>query len=91
MLPNAMQVQVNEYYVGQGIHPQDFRCAHQAFCRRYAFQGVMTPVKMSMVGSIRCPLSAHCGGLVRSAEWGGDQRTTAFISNTHEAEDYTTF
>lgn len=51
MLPTAMQVQLTEYYAQQGIHPEDFRCAHQDFCRRYAYQGVMTPVKMSMVGS----------------------------------------
>lgn len=94
MLPNAMQEKVNEYYAAQGIHPQDFRCVHQGFCRRYAYQGVMTPVKMSMVGSqygVQYPrivvvsLDPPNGGDSTS-----DQRTTATISSTHEAENYTT-
>ena len=89
-----MQAQLSEYYAAQGIHPQDFRCVHQEFCRRYAYQGVMTPVKMSMVGSqygVQYPrivvvsLDPPNGGDSTS-----DQRTTATISATHEADNYTT-
>lgn len=94
MLPNAMQAQLSEYYAAQAIHPQDFRCVHQEFCRRYAYQGVMTPVKMSMVGSQYGVQYPHIVVVSLDPPNGGDstsdQRTTAYLSSTHEADNYTT-
>jgi len=39
------------YYMRKGIHPEKFDCQHKSFCRYYAYKGIMTETKMSMVGS----------------------------------------
>lgn len=56
MLPNAMQAQVSAYYAAHGIHPLDFRCVHQAFCRRYAKCSMNNPGKEQAAGPVhqRC-------------------------------------
>src|SRR5262245_55550580 len=50
-MDNLTRMQLSEYYLRRGIHPGQFHCPHQAFCRSFAHQQQMTEAKMSMVGS----------------------------------------
>ncbi len=87
--------QLEAFYRQNGIHPLDFRCPHQNFCRGFAHNGEMTEAKMSMLGSqygekypriVVVSLDPPLGekSLFRFPA----QRTTANILNDHENRDY---
>ncbi|MFN8491351.1 MAG: hypothetical protein U0350_27380 [Caldilineaceae bacterium] len=92
---NLIYSQLTEYYVQQGIYPEQFSCRHQDFCRSFAYQNDMTETKMSMVGSCYGtqypkivvisldPPFENQGAFVKP-----EQRTTVYISTSHEADDY---
>jgi hypothetical protein len=87
---------LKEFYVQNGIHPQNFHCKNQKLCRPFAFQGKMTETKMSMVGSqysLKYPKIVVVSLDPPSGQTGifsqPHQRTTEYVSSAHEAENYT--
>lgn len=87
--------QLTDYYLQKGIHPEDFHCKHQSFCRSYANQGRMTEAKMSMVGSqygLEYPKIAVVSLDPPSGESGrfalAHQRTTSYIASSHEKDNF---
>jgi len=93
---SSIATQLGEYYLLRGIHPQNFNCQHQEFCRSFANQNDMTEAKMSMVGSrygagypkivvvSSDPPLGNKGAFVQP-----HQRTTKYITDAHETDDYT--
>jgi len=51
-MSSIVMKQLTEFYQKQGIHPNEFRCPHQNYCRRFAYQAQMIETKMSLVGSL---------------------------------------
>lgn len=95
MTDKSIRIQLVEYYLQRGIHPEQFTCQHQDFCRSFAYQNDMTETKMSMVGShygnkypkivvvSLDPPYGNQGNFVKP-----EQRTTAYITAKHEIDDY---
>jgi hypothetical protein len=84
-----------EFYIQQDIHPEQFNCTHQVYCRQFAYQQKMTAAKMSMVGSqygIDYPKIVVVSLDPPLGEKGvfsdPTHRTTEYVSETHEGEDY---
>jgi hypothetical protein len=91
------------FYHKNGIHPEDFRCQHQDFCRRAANNGNMTETKMSLVGSLfgeeypkivvvslDPPSGKKEDGTTKRWDFiTPHQRTTEYVSSTHEKDNYT--
>ena len=102
-MSNNYQKLLNDYYRSKHIHPEDFNCMHQAVCRSFAEKGMMTETKMSMVGSqygVKYPkivvvsLDPPSGKKKDNTNKRWEfitpkQRTTEYISSTHEKDDYT--
>ena len=94
-MADSLQGKIAEYYTECSIHPQHFTCPHQDFCRQFAHQRDMTETKMSMVGRhygdhfprivvlSLDPPNGNQGDCVAP-----DQRTTEYISERHENDDY---
>ena len=85
-----------EFYKTNNIYPTNFNCKYQNICRSYAYQGKMTETKMSMVGSrygegypkiVVISLDPPLGNFGRFAN--PNERTTEYISNSHEQDNYT--
>lgn len=103
-MPNIYQSKLNRYYKRKHIHPENFQCSQQDTCRRYAYQGNMTETKMSMVGSrygaeypkivvvsLDPPSGKNRDNTNNRWEFiEPTQRTTVYISKTHEKDDYVT-
>ena len=102
MTAGKYQDLLNGYYHEKDIHPLKFNCPNQNLCRRYAYQGNMTKTKMSMVGSrygekypkiVVVSLDPPSGKTKEGANkrWQfitPQQRTTEYISSTHEKDNY---
>lgn len=92
-MSNFIRDQLTDYYQQKGIHPEQFDCQHQAFCRSFACQNDMTEAKMSMVGSrygTEYPRIVvvsfdppNQGNFVQP-----HQRTTTYITAKHETDNY---
>jgi hypothetical protein len=96
MIDHSAHSHLTDYYLQQKIHPLQFNCPHQHFCRSFAYQNKMTKTKMSMVGS--CYGSKYPRIVVVSLDppYGnqGDftepyQRITDYVAAKSEADDYT--
>jgi len=96
MIDHSAHSHLTDYYLQQKIHPLQFNCPHQHFCRSFAYQNKMTETKMSMVGS--CYGSKYPRIVVVSLDppYGnqGDftepyQRITDYVAAKSEADDYT--
>lgn len=95
-MDRSIRMQLVEYYQQRGIHPEQFACPHQDFCRAFAYRNDMTEAKMSAVGSYYGskypkivvvsldPPYGNQGNFVKP-----EQRTTAYITAKHETDDYT--
>lgn len=95
-MDNLISIQLEEYYKRRGIHPQNFNCQHQGFCRSFAYKQDMTETKMSMIGSLYGieypkivvvsldPPLGNQGLFVQP-----HQRTTKYITDAHETDDFT--
>jgi hypothetical protein len=92
---DSIQLQLEEYYLHNNIHPEHFDCRHKAFCRQHAHQQDMTEAKMSMVGSrygaeypriVVVSLDPPYGNRGEGVEL--YKLTTAYISASHETDDY---
>lgn len=93
---------LNDYYQQKGIHPEDFHCQYQSICGQAANKGNMTETKMSMVGSkygdkypkivvvsLDPPSGKKNDGTTRRWDFiTPKQRTTEYVSTTHEKDDY---
>jgi hypothetical protein len=95
---------LNGFYQTKHIHPEDFHCLQQNTCRQYAYQGNMTETKMSMVGSLYGekyprivvvsldpPSGKNKENELKNKRWefiDPHQRTTEFVSSTHEKDDF---
>jgi len=101
-MSSTFQQILNEYYRSLNIHPKNFNCQHQSTCRMYAHFGNMTETKMSMVGSQYGVMYPKIVVVSLDPPSGNDkndkpkrwvfktpnQRTTDYVSQTHEADDY---
>jgi hypothetical protein len=94
-MDKSISIQLVHYYLQRGIHPEQFACPHQDFCRTFAYQNDMTEAKMSTVGShyestypkvvviSLDPPYGNQGDFVKP-----EQRTTTYVTAKHEADDY---
>lgn len=91
----SIQTQLNIFYSSHGIHPLDFHCPNQDFCRSFAHENGMIETKMSLVGSsygMKYPRM-----VVVSLDPPGqgekfytpERRTTEHITKLTELENYT--
>lgn len=102
-MTSKFQKLLNQYYQSKHIHPEHFNCPEQTICRQYSYLGNMTETKMSMVGSLYGekypkivvvsldPPSGKNNDNINK-RWSfiePHQRTTEYISSTHEKDDYT--
>ena len=87
--------QINQFYLDHGIHPTNFRCPNQNFCRRFAHSQGMIEAKMSLVGSsygekypkiVVVSLDPPGQG---NKFFTSEQRTTEYIIKFTESENYT--
>ncbi len=102
-MTTSYQKRLSNYYLEKQIHPEHFNCPNQSTCRQFANQGNMTETKMSMVGSkygekypkiVVVSLDPPSGKNKKNENkrWEfiiPNQRTTEFVSTTHEKDDYT--
>lgn len=84
---------LHDYYSLKKIHPNNFQCQYQNFCRQYAFQGIMTEAKMSMVGSqygIKYPkiMAVSLDPPQQSEFSHAEDRLSESIAKLHEQEDF---
>ena len=94
-MSSTVMKQLTEYYLKQGIHPNEFRCQHQDFCKQFAYQGQMIEAKMSLVGSlfgVRYPKIVVVS--LDPPDQGDkfllpERRTTEYIAKFTETENYT--
>ena len=91
----SLRHKLADYYIERNIHPQHFACPFQDFCRQFAHKQEMTETKMSMVGSHFGDHFPRIAVLSLDPPNGnrGDciepyQRTTEYISEKHENDDY---
>jgi len=94
-MSSDIRKQLTEYYLKQGIHPKEFHCPHQDFCRQFAYQGQMIETKMSLVGSLYGVRYPKIVVVSLDPPDQGDKfflperRTTEYIAKFTEAENYT--
>jgi hypothetical protein len=95
MIDLSVHSHLTDYYLQKKIHPQQFNCPHQLFCRSFAYQNKMTETKMSMVGSRYGCEYPKIVVVSLDPPYGdqGDfttphQRFTEYVAAKSEADDY---
>ena len=93
-MSSIVRKQLTEYYLKHGIHPEDFRCPHQNYCRRFAYQGQMIETKMSLVGGLYGVRYPKIVVVSLDPPDQGDKfllperRTTEYVAQFTEGENY---
>jgi hypothetical protein len=93
---DEIYAQLEAFYRQSGIHPLDFRCPHQEFCRSKADPDAgMTEAKMSMLGSQYGEKYPRIVVVSLDPPLGEEspfrepyQRTTTYLLDDHETSDY---